>query len=60
VEALLAAVESTALAEYLRGARWSYAAVNGIHVFGIALLVGAIVPLDLRLLGLWRGVPHTS
>lgn len=60
MEALLAAVESTALAEYLRGARWSYAAVNGIHVFGIALLVGAIVPLDLRLLGLWRGVPHTT
>ena len=28
-----------------------------MHVLGIALLVGAIVLLDLRLLGLWRGVP---
>ena len=27
------------------------------HVLGIALLVGAIVVLDLRLLGLWRAVP---
>jgi len=26
-------------------------------VFGIALLVGSIVLLDLRLLGLWRSVP---
>lgn len=26
-------------------------------MLGIALLVGAIVLLDLRLLGLWRGVP---
>lgn len=28
-----------------------------MHVLGIALLVGAIVLLDLRLLGLWRAVP---
>ena len=29
-------------------------------MFGIALLVGAIVVLDLRLLGLWRSVPVGS
>jgi hypothetical protein len=28
-----------------------------VHVLGIALLVGAIVLLDLRLLGLWRALP---
>jgi hypothetical protein len=28
-----------------------------LHVLGIALLVGAITVLDLRLLGLWRSVP---
>lgn len=28
-----------------------------MHVFGIALLVGSIVLLDLRLLGAWRSVP---
>ncbi len=28
-----------------------------MHVLGIALLVGAIVLLDLRLLGAWRRVP---
>ena len=36
---------------------WLYAGVNTVHVLGIALLVGAIVVLDLRLLGAWRAVP---
>src|SRR5512138_707211 len=41
----------------LRASRWVYPLVNTAHVLGIALLVGAIAPLDLRLLGLWRSVP---
>ena len=36
---------------------WTYGIVNLIHILGIALLFGAIVVLDLRLLGLWRRVP---
>lgn len=51
----------TALAEWevsqaLTQGRWSYAAVSALHVLGISLLVGGILPLDLRLLGLWRSV----
>ena len=57
MEAALAALAATDLAQALRGARWGYAAVNGLHILGIALLVGAILPLDLRLLGLWPRVP---
>lgn len=34
-----------------------YAAVNAAHILGLALLVGAIVPLDLRLLGVLRSPP---
>lgn len=30
--------------------------MNTAHVFGIAVLVGGILPLDLRLLGLWPQV----
>jgi hypothetical protein len=41
----------------MRLSRWTYAAVNAAHILGIALLVGAILPLDLRLLGLWRSQP---
>ena len=58
MEALLAGLEATAVARTLRASRWLYAGVNAAHIFGIALLVGAIVPLNLRLLGLWRDVPR--
>lgn len=34
-----------------------YAAVNAAHLLGIALLLGAVVPLDLRLTGLLRAPP---
>lgn len=57
MDAVLAALEGTAVAQALRISRWGYAAVNATHILGIALLVGATVPLNLRLLGLWRGVP---
>jgi hypothetical protein len=54
LEALLAALEMSSWAQHLRASRWGYAAVSTGHVLGIALLVGAVVPLDLRLLGVWR------
>lgn len=60
MEALLAALEGTALAQGLRFSRWGYAAVNAAHILGIALLVGAIMPLNLRLLGVWRSVPRAA
>ncbi len=42
------------LATALRASVWVYPLVNAAHVLGIALLVGASVPMDLRLAGLWR------
>ena len=57
MEALAAALAALPLAEAMRVSRWGYAAASGAHVLGIALLVGAILPLDLRLLGAWRSVP---
>ncbi|MGH6920860.1 MAG: hypothetical protein ACREJ0_24520, partial [Geminicoccaceae bacterium] len=35
---------------------WVYPLINAGHIVGLALLFGAIVPLDLRLLGFWRTV----
>ena len=54
---LLSALQAMPFAQYLRTSRWGYAALNTTHVLGIAVLVGAILPLDLRLLGFW---PQTS
>lgn len=53
----LSALEATAVAAALRDSVWAYPLVNAAHLFGVALLVGAIVPLDLRLLGFWPSVP---
>lgn len=36
---------------------WTYGLVNLGHILGIAMLFGAVLVLDLRLLGLWRSVP---
>jgi len=52
-----AALEATELATTLRNSMWAYPLVNAAHILGVALLVGATVPLDLRLLGAWRSVP---
>jgi hypothetical protein len=53
----LAALEAATPAQALRASRWSYALLSAAHVAGIGLLFGAILPLDLRLLGAWRAVP---
>jgi hypothetical protein len=52
----LTALQDLPLVAALRASRWSYAAVNASHIVGIALLFGAIVPLDLRLMGFWRSI----
>lgn len=57
MDTFLAGLEASGLATHLRFSRYSYPLVNAGHVLGVALLVGAIVPLDLRLLGAWPSVP---
>jgi hypothetical protein len=54
VDAFAAAIEASPFATALRLSRWTYPLVNAGHVLGVALLVGAVVPMDLRLIGLWR------
>ena len=50
---MLEAVEQSALVAALRESDFVYPLVNALHIVGIALLFGAIVALDLRLIG-WR------
>ncbi len=53
----LARLEAWQVAETLRTSIYIYPLVNAAHIFGIALIVGAILPTDLRLLGLFRRIP---
>jgi hypothetical protein len=57
LETLAAGLQASELSQTLRASIWLYPLVNTGHVIGIALLFGAIVPLDLRLIGCWKGVP---
>ncbi len=54
--ALLEALYHSDPATWLRHGRWGYVLVNASHILGIALLIGAITPLNLRLLGFWRSI----
>jgi hypothetical protein len=51
------AIEASALAVAMRQSLWLYPIVEIVHLTGIALLVGSIAMLDLRLLGLSRSIP---
>jgi hypothetical protein len=58
---LLTWLEGSALGHAIRGSGvWTYGLLNLAHIFGIATLFGAILVLDLRLLGVWRDVPLAS
>lgn len=57
VAELAVVLELSALAQALAGSVWWYPLINAGHILGIALLVGGIIPLDLRLLGLWSSLP---
>ncbi len=43
-------LESTALANFIAVTPWAYPLISALHLFGIALLFGSMVPVDLRLL----------
>ncbi len=60
MEGLFAGIEALPVARWLRFSRWGYAAVATGHAAGVALLVGAIVALDLRLLGVRRELAVAS
>lgn len=53
----LASLESSVLAQWMRGAGSAYATVNLAHLLGLTLLLGAMLLLDLRLLGFGRRLP---
>lgn len=55
---LLTWLEGSALGHAVRGSGvWTYGLLNLAHILGIAALFGSILVIDLRLLGIWRGVP---
>lgn len=50
-------LEQTSVAIWVRTSTWGYPAVEVVHLFGLALLIGTAVAFDLRLLGLSSRIP---
>lgn len=53
-------LEMTAIAQAIRTVPWIYPALETAHYVGLAMLVGGIMLIDLRLLGLARALPLRS
>jgi hypothetical protein len=57
-----AALEGSALGDWMRSSSWAYPTVNLVHLLGLVLLIGPMLLLDLRLLGVGRlfALPEVS
>ena len=56
-ESTIVFLKGTALAEWVVTTPWVWPTAEALHFLGLALLVGTIAPLDVRLLGFMRAVP---
>ena len=50
-------LESTPIANAIRTSIWMYPALETLHYIGLAMLVGGIMIIDLRMLGVARSLP---
>jgi hypothetical protein len=59
---MLASLDQSAFSQWLLSSNsiWAYPTVLTLHTFGMMVLVGAALMVDLRLLGFARAIPITS
>lgn len=50
-------LEGTPVANWVAGSLWGYPITLATHAVGMAIVVGIIVMIDLRVLGLFKGIP---
>lgn len=58
--ALFAAIEGSSLGTAIKESLWLFPAIEAIHLMALALLGGALLMLDLRLLGVGLSLQPTS
>jgi phosphoglycerol transferase MdoB-like AlkP superfamily enzyme len=57
IEAIAEEIGASALGEVMRSSSWAYPVANVAHLFGLALLAGGILAVDLRIMGFWQKLP---
>src|SRR5687768_12628106 len=55
-ESLIAYLKATPVADLMNKTRWAWPISETIHFVGLALLIGVVAPLDVRLMGFMKGV----
>ena len=55
-EAIIAYLRATPVADLMNKTRWAWPISESVHFVGLALLIGIIAPLDVRLLGFMKGI----
>jgi hypothetical protein len=54
---LLVWMETSALGQFMRASAWAFPAAEILHFMGLSLLIGSLMVVDLRLLGLAPNIP---
>jgi hypothetical protein len=57
---LLDEVKFSLMGQFMRGSPWAFPALQSLHFIGMALLVGAVAVMDLRVLGIASSLPIQS
>jgi hypothetical protein len=57
MNALLEAIQNTRLADWVRVSEWGYPIILTLHSVGLAMVVGTLFVIDLRLLGVAKSLP---
>lgn len=60
MDPILIWMENTWLNTLVVGYQWSWPALESLHFFGLCLLMGAIIIMDLRLVGFERAIPMNA
>jgi hypothetical protein len=55
-ESLIRYLKATPIADLMNKTRWAWPISESIHFVGLALLIGIVAPLDVRLMGFMKGV----
>ena len=56
----LVALESVWLAQAMKYSTWLYPTVETVHIWGIGMLFGSVVIMDLRVLGLGKALDYSA
>jgi hypothetical protein len=54
---MLEAIQNTAFADWVRVSEWGYPIILTLHSLGLALVVGVLIVMDLRILGVPKSLP---